>query len=98
MKALYENLRRGAKPRHSPVAANCGEKSSVLSKAFRYSQLVALRDRLAFPNIFVPENERTLVHLAQAVQEYRNIDFLIFILVFEWLESTVEKCIFYAIN
>ena len=45
------------------------------------SPLVALLDRLKFPNIFVPENEQTFVHLAKAIQEYRNIEFLIFILV-----------------
>jgi hypothetical protein len=58
----------------------------------------ALSDRLKFPNIFVPENERTFVHLAKAIQEYRNIDFLIFILVFEWLEAAMEKGVFYAVN
>ncbi len=29
--------------------------------------LLARGDQLEFPNVFVPENERTFVHLAQAV-------------------------------
>jgi hypothetical protein len=67
-------------------------------EAIRSSPLLALSDRLKLPNIFVPENERTFVHFAQAIQEYRNIDVLIFILVFEWLEPAVKKGVFYAVN
>jgi hypothetical protein len=64
----------------------------------RYSPLVALGDRLQFADIFVPECKQTFVHLAQAVQEYRNIDFLIVILIFEGLEPSVEESVFYAVN
>ena len=35
---------------------------------------------------------------AQTVQEYRNIDLLILILVFERFESAVEKSVLYAVD
>ena len=70
----------------------------MTSKALKCSPPLALSGRFKFPNIFVPENERTFVHLAQAIQEYRDIEFLILILVFEWLESAVEKGVFYAVD
>jgi hypothetical protein len=74
------------------------EGEAAASQSFGYSPPVTLGGRLKFPNIFVPENGRTFVHLAQAVQEYRNIDVLIFILVFEWLEAAMEKGVFYPID
>src|SRR5271170_102644 len=86
------------KPRRSPAAGDCGRRSGGVSKPLDIPPLGALGEGLQFPNIFVPENERTFVHLAQAIQEYRNIDVLIFILVFEWLEAAMEKGVFYAVN
>src|ERR1700722_17141945 len=67
-------------------------------EAVRSPPLLARGDGLEFPSIFVPENERTFVHLAKTVKKYRNIDFLIFILVFEWFEPAVEKGVFYAVD
>jgi hypothetical protein len=86
------------KPRRSAGAGDRGERSGVFSKAVGYSPRGALGDRLQFPNIFIPESKRTFVHLAQAIQEYRNIDVMFFILVFEWLEAAMEKSVFYAVD
>jgi hypothetical protein len=99
-----ERLRRGGKPRRSPVTRGLRKERRLRKEkrrhleAIRSSPLLALSDRVKLPNIFVPENERTFVHLAQAIQEDRNIDVLIFILVFEWLEPAVKKGVFYAVN
>jgi hypothetical protein len=65
--ALGEGLRRGGKPRRSPVARGLRKEKQRYLEAVRSSPPVALGERLEFPNIFVPENERTFVHLAQAV-------------------------------
>jgi hypothetical protein len=98
MKGLGEGLGRGGEPRRSPVARRLRKEKRRHLEAVRSSPVLALSDRLKFPNILVPENERTFVHLAKAIQEYRNIDFLIFILVFKWLETAMEKGIFYAVD
>ena len=42
----------------------------------------ALGDGLEFPDIFVLESKQTFVHFAEAVYEYRDVDFLVFVLVF----------------
>jgi hypothetical protein len=79
----------------------CGrlrQRSGVIPTAVGYSPLVALGDWVEFPNIFIPESERPFVHLAQAIQENRNVDFLISILVFERLEPAMEKGVFYAVD
>jgi hypothetical protein len=98
MKGLGEGLGRGGKPRRSPVARGLRKEKRRHLEAVQSSPLLALSGRLKFPNIFVPENERTFVHLAKAIQEYRNIDFLIFIMVFKWFEAAVKKGVFYAVD
>ena len=98
MEGLCEGFGRGGKPRRSPVARGLREEKRRHLEAVRSSPVLALSDRLKFPNIFVPENERTFVHLAKAIQEYRNIDFVIFIVIFEWLEAAVKKGVFYAVD
>ncbi len=60
-------------------------------------RLPELGDRLQFPNIVFPEGENAFVHLAQAIQEYRNIDVLIYVFIFQRLESAMKEGIFYAI-
>ena len=60
--------------------------------------MLALNDRLEFEIIFIPESNHTLVHLAQAIKEYRNIDFMILVLVLKRLEPAVKKSIFYAVD
>jgi|ERR1700722_15436937 hypothetical protein len=98
MKGLGEGLGRGGEAAPFSHGAGIAQGEAASSRTVRSSPVLALSDRLKFPNIFVPENERTFVHLAKAIQEYRNIDFLIFILVFEWLEAAMEKGVFYAVN
>ncbi|HTZ66191.1 MAG TPA: hypothetical protein VMB83_01745 [Roseiarcus sp.] len=56
-----------------------------------------LAQALQFTNIFVCESNQTVVHLAKGVHEYRNIDLLVLVLVFQWLESTVKKGVLYAV-
>jgi hypothetical protein len=87
-------LRR--KPRAHSGAANRGSEPAVKNES--YLPRLALGGWLEFSNIFVPDNKGTFVHLAQAVQEYGNIDFPIFTLVFKWLEPAVEKGVFYAVD
>jgi hypothetical protein len=55
-------------------------------------------DSLEFAAIFILQSKRTLVHLAQAVQEYGDVDFLIVVLVFQRFEPAMEKRVFYAID
>jgi hypothetical protein len=59
--------------------------------------VAALAQALELTNIFVCESNQTVVHLAQGVHEYRNIDFQVLVLVFQRPESAVKKGVFYAI-
>jgi hypothetical protein len=66
MKALDEAYVEG-KPRRSPLAVALRKKKRRRVEAVQSPPLLARGDRLKFPSIFVPKNERTFVHLAQAV-------------------------------
>jgi hypothetical protein len=73
-------------------------RSSGIIRWALISAAYASGGRLEFPNVFIPESKQAFVHLTQAVEEYRNIDFQIFILVFERLEPAMEKGVFYAVD
>ena len=82
--------------RRSTDRAALGE-SGVAAKCADASRLIALIDRLKFANIFVSESRSAVVHLAQGIQENRNVDVQTFILVFAWLEPAMKKSVLYTV-
>jgi hypothetical protein len=84
----------------SPCGARqplAGKPAGSKEESASREQAVALAQALQFADIFVSESNQTLVHLAQGVEEYRNIDLLVLVLVFQRLESAVKKGVFYAL-
>src|SRR5690242_588479 len=78
--SVWERPLRSAPILPRPHSRN-GRATVSQSGGFRHSRgrfaHRRLRERLELANIFVPEREQAVVHLAQGVEKHRNVDVLV---------------------
>src|SRR5579863_4847255 len=99
MAKVGRTVRGPCAPRQPPPASPLPRNRAQLSCGdAAASSSAALGERLEFADIFVPEREQAVVHLAQGVEKHRDVDVLVLVLIFQRLEPAVKKRVFYAID